>query len=188
MEFYPASAPVPAEHRTPRLLLRPLRAADVELDYEAVISSAAQLRRWSQSNWPADDFTLAQNLADLERHEREHGERVALTYTVLNPAATTCLGCVYIEPAPLGAASLCAGAAYAAHVGFWVRAAEVAADLDRHLLAALREWLEADWAFECVVFTLSPQETRQAALLAEAGLQRRLTFTLPDGRECWAFA
>ena len=47
MVYYPAGAPVPGEKRTHRLLLRPLRAADVELDYDAVMSSAEQLRRWS---------------------------------------------------------------------------------------------------------------------------------------------
>lgn len=62
MEFYPGSAPVPAEKRTSRLFLRPLRTTDVELDYDAVISSAELLRRWSHSNWPAHDFTLSKNL------------------------------------------------------------------------------------------------------------------------------
>src|SRR5438067_1060481 len=79
MEFYPASTPAPEEKRTNRLLLRPLQATDVELDYDAVMSSAEQVRRRSQSDWPADDFTLAQNLDDLQRHEREHRERVAFT-------------------------------------------------------------------------------------------------------------
>ena len=37
--FYPADAPVPETLRTDEFLLRPLRATDVQLDYEAVISS-----------------------------------------------------------------------------------------------------------------------------------------------------
>ena len=48
MDFYPANAAVPEEKRTDRLLMRPLRATDVELDYDAVMSSAEQLRRWSR--------------------------------------------------------------------------------------------------------------------------------------------
>src|SRR5436190_10655528 len=97
MEFYPASAPVPEEKRTDRLLLRPLRATDVELDYDAVMSSAEQLRRWSHSGWPADDFTLEQNRDDLEQHEREHRQREAFTFTVLSLEGGRCLGCVYIK-------------------------------------------------------------------------------------------
>jgi hypothetical protein len=188
MEFYPANAQVPEEKRTDRLLVRPLRATDVELDYDAVMSSAEQLRRWSQSNWPADDFTLAENLDDLQRHEREHIERKAFTFTVLNLQGIRCLGCVYIMPVWPQVAQLCAGATYAADVGFWVRTAELANDLDKHLLATLREWFASAWAFDCVIFTISQQEARQAAVLSEAGLERRAAFTLPDGRACWAFS
>src|SRR5436309_16092952 len=98
MPFYPSDAPVPAGRRTGRLVLRPLCAADAAVDYDAVISSAAELRRWSGSSWPADDFTLAENRDDLERHEREHEERAAFTFTVLSPDLTRCLGCVYLTP------------------------------------------------------------------------------------------
>ena len=80
------------------------------------------------------------------------------------------------------------GAAYAANVGFWVRTSEVANNLDRHLLATLREWLQTAWAFECIVYTISQQEARQAALLSEAGLRRRAAFTLADGHQCWVFS
>jgi len=187
MQFYPANVPVPQEKRTSRLCLRPLRATDVELDYEAVMSSAGMLRRWSQSDWPADDFTLAENLADLQRHEREHLERKAFTFTVLNPQGTKCLGCVYIQPIRPEELPLCKGAAYAADVGFWVRTSELRSVLDQHLLDTVRDWLQSEWAFDCVLFTISQQETRQAALFEAAGLARRLACTLWDGRMCWVY-
>lgn len=185
-EFYPARAPVPEEKRTPRLLLRPLRATDVELDYDAVMSSAEALRRWSGSEWPRDGFTLAENLADLERHEREHNERKAFTFTVVNPKETRCLGCVYLVPVWPEVDALCVGAAHAAAVDFWVRTSELAGDLDRHLLATALDWFGSEWAFDCILFTNHPQETRQAALFAEAGLVRS-ALTWPDGRPGWAF-
>jgi RimJ/RimL family protein N-acetyltransferase len=172
---------VPEENRTDRLLLRPLQTTDVELDYDAVMSSAEQLRRWSQSIWPADDFTLAQNLADLERHEREHNERKAFTYTVLNPQATKCLGCVYIEALWPEAEQLCPEAESAAVVSFWVCTSEWPNDLNRHLLDTLQEWFKNDWAFDCVLFGTSPQDARQPALFADSGLEQRLAFPLPNG-------
>jgi RimJ/RimL family protein N-acetyltransferase len=187
MPFYPDDALVPETKRTERLLLRPLRAIDVELDYDAVMSSAEQLRRWSQSSWPADDFTLAENLADLQRHEREHAERVAFTFTVLDPQAQRCLGCVYLTPPHSQTAPLCAGAAYPANVGFWVRTSELANELDAHLLATLREWLAAEWAFDCLVWGISQQEVRQAALLRQVGMELRQEFTSANGRAGWAF-
>jgi RimJ/RimL family protein N-acetyltransferase len=188
MEFYPTGLPVPQEKRSDRLYLRPLRATDVELDYEAVMSSAEMLRRWSQSDWPTADFTLAQNLADLQRHEREHLDRKAFTFTVLNPQGTQCLGCVYIMPVRRDELPLCPDAAYAADVGFWVRTSELPNALDQHLLATLLDWFQAEWALDCVLFTISQQESRQAALFAAAGLQRRSACTLFNGNPYWVFS
>lgn len=185
-EFYPAGRPVPQEIRSGRLFLRRLRATDVELDYEAVMSSAEMLRQWSQSDWPTDDFTLAQNLADLQRHEREHIERKAFTFTVLNPQGDQCLGCVYIQPFWPEEVPLCQDAAHAADVGFWVRTSELTNALDRHLLATLRDWFQAEWAFDRILFTVS-QQTTQAALFEAAGLERRLAYTSSDGRGWWVF-
>ena len=187
MPFLPPDTPVPKEKRTDRLFLRPLLASDVDLDYDAVMSSAAMLRTWSQSGWPSDDFTRAENLDDLRRHEREHEERVAFTYTVLDPAATRCLGCVYLTPTVPQALSLCDGAVRVVNVGFWVRASELAGGLERHLLDRLREWLVEDWGFDCIVFTISEQETRQAGLLVEAGLRLGNRYMLPDGRRRSAY-
>jgi hypothetical protein len=186
MAFYTEGVSVPREKRTERLILRPLRASDAERDYDAVMSSAAELRRWSGSDWPSDGFTLAENLADLERHEREHECGEAFTYTVLAPDEERCLGCVYIVPVWAEAEALCGPAACAACVGFWVRASERANDLDRHLLAVLREWLGTEWPFDCVLFTNYAADTRQAALLAETDLSR-LPLAWPDGRTGWAF-
>ena len=184
--FHPAGAPVPEVMRTARALLRPLRTTDVDLDYDAVMSSAAELRRCRGSEWPRDGFTLEENLADLERHEREHIERKAFTYTVLNPEGTRCLGCVYIVPVWAEAADIRGAAACAACVGFWVRASEIEHDLDKHLLAVLLEWFRSAWPFDCVLFTNYVADTRQAALLAETGLSRH-SLAWPDGRTGSAF-
>jgi RimJ/RimL family protein N-acetyltransferase len=183
---FPSSGSAPREMRTERLVLRPLRASDAERDYDAVMSSPAELRRCRGSDWPADDFTLAENLADLERHEREHERGEAFTYTVLAPDEIRCLGCVYIVPVWPEAVALCGAAVCAACVGFWVRSSEWASDLDRHLLTALRGWLGTEWSFDCVLFTNYVDDTRQAALLAEMGLSR-FPLAWPDGRTGWAF-
>ena len=133
MKFYPTDVSIPEQKRTAQLYLRPLRATDAALDYEAVMASSEQLHRWSQTEWPTDDFTVAQNREDLARHEREHEERVAFTYTVLDPNETCCLGCVYITPLASYPVQICDEATYAANIGFWVRSSEIANDLDKHL-------------------------------------------------------
>lgn len=187
MTFYPADQDVPQEKRTSRVFLRPLRATDVELDYDAVMSSAEMLRRWGQGDWPRDGFTLEENLADLEWHELEHHERTAFTYTVLNPQGTRCLGCVYIMPLRPELKLLGEGAVYPAAVRFWVRASEVADGLDVDLLAALREWLQTAWAFDWILFHVGLQDVHHAALFTAAGLSELLAYTSSDGRRWRVF-
>ncbi len=192
MLFYPQDAPIPAELRTDEFTLRPLRATDVELDYDAVMSSREMLRVWSQSDWPADDFTLQGNLEDLERHEKEHLERQAFTFTVMNPSETECLGCVYINPLErllkhfkASEAELAALDDYQACVSFWVRQSRLADELDRRLLAALVAWFERDWAFSRVFFSVNEQVERQARLLAEAGLEK--LYVSGEGVKRWIY-
>jgi hypothetical protein len=169
MTFYPDDAPVPRELRTDEILLRPLRATDVELDYEAVMATQEVLRRGSGGAWPRADFTLEENLADLEGHEADFHARRGFTYTIMNPTESRCLGCVYVyPPGDYWAEKVVDNEAV---VWFWVRPDQVAADLDRRLLAALVPWLRGDFAFARVLFRAWADDERQADLLGEAGLR-----------------
>jgi hypothetical protein len=189
MDFYPQNAVVPSGLETSEFRLRPLRATDVELDYAAVMDSQDFLRLWSQSDWPTDDFTLADNLKDLERHEQEHLERKAFTFTVMNQTETECLGCVYInplEPFPEGAivhgAELATGQGYQAVAGFWVKPARIADGLDRLLLDTLIAWFEREWAFSQVCFWTNDEVTHQIELFGQSGLEQRLVIEEPDSK------
>lgn len=187
MKFFPPEMNAPTGTRTGRLLLRPLTVGHMDLDYDAVMASREQLNRWSQTTWPTPDFTLAENRADLDRHQREHNERVAFTYTVLNPTESRCLGCVYITPIPESAAYLYPNDRYSAKVTFWIRSDELAGGLESHLLATLRAWFAAEWPFERVIYTISRQNPRQAELLADSGLVQSASIALADGRPCWVY-
>ena len=98
MSFYPEPHPVPALLRTDELVCKPLTTDHVHLDYAALMVSNEMLQLWSGTSWPSADFTIEENWEDLDMHDREHQERVAFTYTVLNPDETECLGCIYINP------------------------------------------------------------------------------------------
>ncbi len=139
--FYPSDAHVPEALRTDEFLFRPLRATDVTLDYDAVIGSRAELLLGSGGTWPREGFTLEENLADLERHEQEHRDRVAFTYTVMN------------------------------YVSFWVRQSRLADRLDRRLLQALIPWFQHEWAFLHVLFIAQKIEERYTQLFEEMGLR-----------------
>lgn len=138
----PPNFPVPASLAHAQFRLRMLAATDVEADYEAVMASRERLRSGSPHGWPREGFTLAENLADLERHEREFQQRQAFAYTMVNPEDTRVLGCVYINP-PAG------DGPHDAEVYMWVRDEHHPA-LTRPLYEAVDEWLREAWPFRSV--------------------------------------
>ena len=99
------------------------------------------------SSWP-HEMTLAENLGDLEMHERHFAERRGFTYTVLDPDDGDVIGCLYIYPLRQRDGEMPAPIAGAASVLSWVRAGR--AELDVPLWQAVSAWLEADWPFERV--------------------------------------
>ena len=178
----------PEELRTDEFLLRPIRASDAQLDYEAVMESKAFLRQWEQSSWPEDDFTVEANRADLDKLERRHADGESFTYTVMSPSETQCLGCVYIFPtaAPLFSRAQIAAidgarwSEYEAAVYFWIRQARLADRLDERLLDALGRWLEHDWHIERHLVVTNEQFAQQVATIERANRQLRFQLTFPN--------
>jgi len=170
--------PVPDELRTAEFTLRPITAADAERDYAALMETREQLRLWEQSTWPADDFTVDANREDLVGLETRHREGRAFTYTVVDPADTEALGCVYVFP--ISAAFLTKATVTPtgdrhwddvdAVVYFWMRTAAMQKGLDVSLLAALRTWFREVWTTESTVFVTNEQFTQQVGLIDETDL------------------
>ena len=144
--FVPDEFTVPARLRTRRMTIRPLAPADVELDYRAVMGSADHLRGTfgPDDDWPTPDLTLEDDLRALKGHEREHRERSAFTFTVMNHAESEVLGCVYLLPVHHND--------YDAQVFFWVTQEAFEAGMEDELSKALRQWLEDEWPFGQVIY------------------------------------
>lgn len=184
--FYPADAHVPAELRIEGFFIRMLTALDVDLDYDAVISNRDALLIGSGGRWPRDGFTRAENLADLQGHERDHAARSSFTYTVMNTAGTRCHGCIYINPLDetprrLGFSTGDIGSAEAS-VTFWLRPEDVATDRDRALLNSLMAWLGDSWAFSRVTFMANENQHREIEIYRAAGLRKLYTLDRSPGR------
>ena len=123
--------------------LRMLSVEDVQKDYEAVMESRERLFAIDGS-WPREGFTIEENLADLERHQREFLERIAFAYTVVSLDESRVLGCVYINPVKHKSVD--------AWVHMWVRESEYKKGLDPILFKAVKEWLDSVWPFKKVVY------------------------------------
>jgi hypothetical protein len=185
-DFFPPDRPVPEEVQTPDFRLEPLSPVHVELDYAALMESKEMLRLWSGGPWPQDDFTLADNEADLVWHEQEHRQRIAFTFTVLSPGRDRCLGCVYIKSLARLAVAETTEPERAAEYGpleaavrFWVTAPQLAQELDRQLLRTLRRWFAEEWPLRRVLFHTRLANEQQMALFREQGLEPACTLTMP---------
>ncbi len=172
LAYYPSDADVPHELTTKRCTLTMLTAEHNARDYLAVMSTGPRLRARTDGRWPVEEFTAQQNLADLEKHEREHGNREAFTFTILDRTGNHCLGCLYLRPVSrmLERGVVTEGALpprdYSSTADFWTVEDERFPDLEAELLPAMDRWLREESAFDRVYWTTTEAEPDQLQLLA----------------------
>lgn len=127
--------------------LRPIRAADVDIDFPAVMGSQQPL--WSLYGeawgWPSATMTFEQDREDLARHEHEIAAHESFNHAVLYEDESVLLGCVYIDPPETRGED--------AIVSWWVVDAEVGGELERTLDAFVPGWLERTWGFTAPRFS-----------------------------------
>lgn len=187
MAFTASGSPAPSGLRTAEFVLRPIVAADAELDHAAVMETREYLRLWEQSAWPANDFSVEANREDLVDLEQRHAARRAFTYTVLDPDGTSCLGCVYVFPtnatfvtkSTVTPAGDDEWADVDAVVYFWTRLSRMETGMDGRLLAALREWFSGDWKLGNTVYVTNEQFEQQVDLIAHTDLDLKFELIEP---------
>lgn len=139
---HPEHVELPTGHH-----LRPIREADVDIDYPAVMGSRERL--WAMYGdawgWPPEDFTHEHDRVDLARHEAEIAAHETFNYAVLDERETQLLGCVYIEPP---AASSPPGSD--AFASWWTVGEHVGGELERALAEFIPRWLSDTWGFRAV--------------------------------------
>ena len=140
--FVPDSFVVPERYEANRLIFRPLVAADAEADYEAVMESRVRLRALFEGVWPADDFTVQQNEADLLVHEAAAANRQAFTYSILSADDEQVLGCLYVYP----------GQKTGAEVLFWIRETAYQRGIQPLVLSTIQHWIDEEWPFRDVTY------------------------------------
>lgn len=160
----------------------PLGPSDNELDDDAVLSTREFLHRWEQEpSYPAEDFSVEENLADLEGMVPAHRDGVRCTYTVMNADETEALGCLYFltnddRMYPLAEATSHDGADFSSVdlvMGFWVRTSTWADDFEATLLDAVMRWIRSDWSVEAPVVVTNAELAAQGASIESVGLTPR---------------
>ena len=166
-------------------IVRPLMPSDVVLDHEAVMSSREFLYHWEQDPpYPPEDFSVEDNLEDLQQMDSEHRNRTRYTYTVMNADATQVLGCIYLLP---NDDRMYRTAEVASHDGtdlstvdatvtFWVRVSTWENGFERVLLDAVLGWLRDEWSLERAVIMTNERLDHQIATIESLGLTRRFDY------------
>lgn len=134
---HPARVRVDSGHH-----LRPISAADVDLDMVAVMGSRERLWQiygpaWG---WPPASMTHEQDREDLARHAAEMETHESFNYALFDSEETALLGCVYIDPPEKEGAD--------AEISWWVVDAHVGTDLERKLDELVPRWIDTSWPLE----------------------------------------
>jgi len=152
----PADFDVPQRLETPDFVIRPLRMGDVHLDYIAVMTSLDIIKSTRGGDWPTTDLTFEQDLIDLAWHENEFQNRTSFAYTVMNPAETECLGCLYLyPPGHRGDSTQHADV----DASFWVTQKAFDHGLYQTLFVVLDGWLRG-WPFRSVAYSNAELPTK----------------------------
>jgi hypothetical protein len=187
------AGPVPERHQAGGFVFTRLTADHAALDHAALMSSVDYLRMWSDSEWPTDDFTVAENRAELAWHDEEHEARVAFTYSVLDAEESRVLGCLYLRPLrdmlltrgvePPAGPSWPGGDSPC--VRGWLRRDEPEA-VERRFLGEALTWLGGTaWAFSALWWVAASTDSRQLELLDELAWSRELR--VPGARDTFAW-
>jgi RimJ/RimL family protein N-acetyltransferase len=127
--------------------LRPIREADVDIDYPAVMGSRERL--WAKYGeawgWPPADMSYEADRKDLARHEQETAAHEAFNYAILDEDESELLGCIYVDPpdhrSPPGTEAV---------VSWWVVDREAGGGLEATLDRFVPSWLTEAWGFRSV--------------------------------------
>ncbi|MFX1251130.1 MAG: GNAT family N-acetyltransferase [Promethearchaeota archaeon] len=152
MDFLPDDFKVPERLETDKFRLRKLTMADVEKDYEAVMSSVEHLKSifGPTEDWPVEDMTLEEHLEDLRMHQGEFQFRKSFAYTVMNLDESQCLGGVYFFPPYYYLNTN--KEQYDVVVFTWVRGSELPTNLDEELFNTIKKWIREKWPFKKPVY------------------------------------
>jgi hypothetical protein len=139
---HPTRVELPSGHH-----LRPIREADVDIDYPAVMGSRERL--WAKYGeawgWPSPTMSYQADKEDLARHEAEIAAHETFNYAILDDRETQLLGCVYIDPpdvrSPAGTDAV---------ASWWVIDQQHGTGLERTIDRFVPAWLADVWGFEAV--------------------------------------
>ena len=147
-------------------------------DFDAVIASREDLRIWSDSDWPQDNFTAEVNREELQFHVDDNKTHEAYGYMLYDPSRTRCYGSLYVNST--------AGMAdnydflqgteatlqqFAARIDYWL-SSEIR-DMHLQLSKIIYRWIRQEWGIQAG-FTVREGAPSRIKLYESLGMQKSL--------------
>lgn len=193
MTLNPKHLPVPDQLTTADLIIRRQQLDDNDADYAAVMDSRNELRIWSDSDWPEDNFTPEDNRLDLAMHIEEHRRDEAYGFSIFSAEESRFLGSLYINSvAPFIENYFAEPDAVQklknvdARVEYWLRqGTDEPSEIG--FIHTVQTWLSQAWWFERVAFGSRRNMHMQRQRYAAAGLTELTHLISKDGKRQFHF-
>lgn len=146
MTIFSKNFAFPQKYTGTHVTVFPTDIAFASSDLKAVMASKSDLRLWSTSEWPKDDFNVQENIQDLKCHIEDNELHSAYGFMLYDSTRKICFGSLYINPIdPLNFKNeLPEINEFDARLDCWLRT-----DLDDSLkIGIIRDimvWLRDDW-------------------------------------------
>lgn len=143
--FVPTDFTPPTELITEHFTIRPINSDYADMDLKALMNNIPHLQGTfgPGDTWPAG-VTLEENKEVLGWHAEEFQKKIGFVYTVLNPAETEVIGCVYFYPSRIDG--------YDAESISWLVKSYADKGLDESLHNIVDQWLLDKWPFETIAY------------------------------------
>lgn len=157
-------------------------------DFEAVMVSIHELRLWSYSDWPADDFSVETNREELKYHVEDNEEHAAYGFMLYDSNKETCYGSIYVNPINPDSFKnpKTELEQFDARLDCWIRA-DLKESLKITIIKELITWLKRDWNMQWA-FTARPTMPQYQNILSKSGLKRSLTLVYKEDHELYLYA
>ena len=157
-------------------------------DFDAVMASKEELRLWSDSDWPEDDFTVEVNKEDLQYHVEDNEEHCAYGFMLYDASKTTCYGSLYVNPINRDSFKNTKSEMeqFDARIDCWIRT-DLEESLKIAIVKELTNWLNSKWPIQWG-FTARPTLPQYQNLYSKSGLKRSLTLVYKENNELYLYA
>jgi hypothetical protein len=157
-------------------------------DYDAVMASKDELRLWSVSSWPEDDFTIESNREDLKNHVEDNQQHSAYGFMLYDSNKKNCYGSLYVNPInpEYFMNDKFDFEKFDARIDCWIRT-DIQESLKIAIVNDVISWLRNDWSIR-YGFSVRPSLPQYENIFKKCGLKLSLTLAYKENTKLYLYS